>query len=133
MSTAVAIKLDPMADFQAKLQERVRDDIRNLLPEEAVAALVKKAVEDEFFKPQTVLVNSWETKEVPSKFMAAVVDAAKPIIAEAVAKVVSEHPAAVEKAIKDFLDENRLTIATTDRMTRMLSDMIMTLQQNLSR
>jgi hypothetical protein len=133
MTNEVAKKIDPMADFQAKLQKRVRDDIRDLLPEDAVAALVKNAVEDEFFKPRMVAEDRWSSpKERPSWFVEEVVKAAQPIIQDAVKAAIAAHPAAVEKVIKDFLDENKLAAATAIHLTGMLSAAVYTFQENMN-
>lgn len=133
MTDVPAHKPDPMAEFQAQLQERVRNDIRDLLPADAVAALVQRAIDDEFFKPRQVQDGSWgsRTKEVPSFFVEEVVKAAKPIIEAAVAKFVAEHPEAIEKVIKDFLDTDKLAVATATQLTGMLGAALYDLQQRL--
>jgi hypothetical protein len=126
-----AVKTDPMADFQAKLQQRVREDIRDLLPEDAVAKLVQQAVEKEFFQPRRVDEGYGRSSEAPSWFVQEVVKAATPIIRAAVDKCIADNPAAVEKAIADFLGPNRLTILTTDHLTGMLSSAIISLQEQM--
>lgn len=126
---------DPMAEFQAKLKDRVRDDIRDLLPDDAVAGLVKKAVEDVFFTPRIVKATGWSGRdeERPSWFVEEVTKAAEPIIRAAVAKCVADSPQAVEKVISEFLDQNKLAAATAAQLTSMLSGMVMTLQNSLQR
>ena len=136
MSAVPAVKTDPMADFQAKLRERVREDIRDLLPEAAVAALVQKAINDEFFTERTIEDGSgWNsrTRKAPSLFVEEVVRAAKPIMDAVVKQYIADHPDCVEKVIKDFLDENKLAAATAARLTDMLSSCVMSLQETLRR
>jgi hypothetical protein len=131
-----AVPTDPMAEFQQKLRERVRNDIRELLPEEAIAALVQKAVNDEFFEKRMVRDGSgWNERQVqrPSLFVEAVIEAAKPIIAEEVRKFIAGRPETVEAVIVDFLDANKLAVATAQQLTGMLSSCVMSLQEALRR
>lgn len=133
MSDVPAIKTDPMADFRAKLQQRVRDDIRELLPADAVAALVEDAVKKEFFQPRRVRKDYGRDEERPSWFVEEVVKAAEPILREAVNKYIAEHPATVDKAIAEFLDQNRLAVTATSKLTDMLAGAIYSLQESLRR
>lgn len=135
MSDTPAIKTDPMAEFQDKLRARVREDIRDLLPEGAVSALVQKAVEDEFFKPRIIVVQGYGSRdrEAPSWFVEEVVKAAEPIIKAAVEKCIADHPAAVQKAIDDFLGPNMLAVVATQHMTSMLSHAIHQIEQTTQR
>ena len=57
-------KNEPSAidQFQAKVVERLRDDIRDLLPEEVLKELVTRAVEHEFFKPREIYQNSYSSQ-----------------------------------------------------------------------
>lgn len=130
----IAVNPDPMKDFQDKLQARVRDDIRELLPQDAVAGLVKKAVEDVFFTPRKEKEPGWNGREItrPSWFVEAVTEAAKPIIKEAVEQFVAKHPLKVEQVLKDFLDENKLAVATAKYTNELLAAMIGSLQQAMS-
>lgn len=136
MSQSVASNIDPMKEFQDKLKQRVRDDIRDLLPDDAVAGLIKKAVEDMFFTPRIETEPGWNGRTVqkPSWFVEAVSVAAKPIIEAAVKRVVDEHPAEVSMVIAEFLDSNKLTVQTTSILTSMLSgaihDLIVQLQRS---
>jgi hypothetical protein len=131
----LARKVDPMEDFKVKLQERVRNDIRDLLPEDAVAALVQKAIEDEFFKPRKVDTGGYNgrTEERPSWFVSEVIKAAEPMMRQAVSDAIAAHPDMIDKVVRAWADTNKLTIMATDRMTGMLgtliSDMSMKLQQ----
>lgn len=134
--TQVAIKTDPMAEFQAKLQQRVRDDIRELLPEDAVAGLVKKAVEDVFFTPRIIKdPDGWSSRDRqgPSWFVEAVTKAAEPIIRDAVAKCVASHPDAIEKVIKEFLDTNKLAVIATTHLNDIVARAVFDLQEALRR
>lgn len=126
----IAKPIDPMADFQTKLRERVRSDIRDLLPEDAVSALVTKAVEEEFFKPRQVYTG-YRHEDRPSWFVEEVTKAATPIIKAAVEKTIKDHPDAIERVIREYLDTNKLAVITTSALTDMLGSAIMSLQDTL--
>lgn len=75
--------LTPMETFQEKVRNRLRDDIAGLLPDDALAAMVQRVVEEEFFtKRQKHEKDGWSTRtvEVPSPFQAMVMEAAKPLL-----------------------------------------------------
>lgn len=122
---------DPMQEFQDKLRSNVRDQIRDLLPEEAVSKLVEKAVEDTFFAPRKVDEGYGRVKEHPSWFIAEVTKAAEPILRKAVEDYVATNKEVVDKALADFLSREQLTILTTKQLTSMLGDLVMNLNNNL--
>lgn len=130
-----AVTTDPMADFQNKLRERIRNDIRELLPEDAIQSLVKRAIDEEFFKDRIVDDRSYYggTRKAPSLFVEEVVKAAKPLITEAIDRFIKEHPDCIEKVMRDYVNENALAIATTVQMTSMLSTMVGRLAEALQR
>lgn len=58
--------LAPMEQFQEKLRKKIRDDFAEMLPEEVLDQLQKKAIEDAFFKERKVTVpsdGSWNSKD----------------------------------------------------------------------
>lgn len=124
MSEVPASKVDPVEAFQDRIKERVRNDIRDMLPDEAVAELVRRAVEEEFFRPRKVEVErgfSSRTEVHPSWFVEEVVKAATPIIKQAVVQAVADRPEVIEKVIGDFLDQNKLAAFVTAHLTDVLS------------
>lgn len=67
--------LTPLQNFEAKLRDKIRDDIGALLPDEALAALVQRAVEEDLFRDRPgTKRDSWGRVEedVPSPFKQAV-------------------------------------------------------------
>lgn len=146
MSTEIAKPSDPMADFQAKLKDRIRTDIAGLLPDEALQKLVEKAIEDEFFKPLRVpkpnrSYYSEETIEAPSWFRAAIVEAAKPLIQKSVDALLERPEAAarIKEVTDTYLTPTNLTIvaaasiaAVVGRMGSELQDQIMKLVNDVN-
>lgn len=134
--SAVTVPTDPITEFQDKLKQRIRDDIRDLLPDSAVAGLVEKAVNEEFFQPRRVDEDYGRWRMEPSWFVTEIRKAAEPIIRAEVSRFIAENPAAIEKVIAEFLDTNKLTVTATGVLVDMLSGVIHQLSvtmQNLRR
>lgn len=110
MSNEIAKPIDPMAEFKAKLGERVREDIRNLLPEDAVSALVQEAVRETFFKPRRIDEGYGRFKETPSWFVEEVAEVAKPLLQKAVGEYVAANKATIETALAAYLSPQNLTL-----------------------
>lgn len=102
-------ELTPMQNFETKVKERLIKDIGELIPDEALVELVKKATEDCFFKPQKKVTgtgyNQRETTE-PSVFEQTV----KALLAERMDKAInlwlSEHSELMAKELKSFVETN---------------------------
>ncbi len=111
------LPVDPMVQFQADLTKRIREDIKDLLPEGALLELVKKAVEQEFFQPK-IKKDQYGRVEAaePSWFVKEVVKRAEPLMIRLVTDTFAEHDELIEKVIKNFLDENKLTILITHQL-----------------
>jgi hypothetical protein len=119
MTTAVATTTQtPMDAFQAKLKEKLRDDIAQLLPDEVIASMVERVVNEEFFTKKTVRTNpsSWSdhsTKELPSPFQEMVLQAAKPMVEEAVRKVITDNAERITKQVDDTVKNGLLSMCLT--------------------
>lgn len=132
MTNEVDVKRDPMEEFRDKLQKRVREDIRDLIPEDAIEALVKRAVEDEFFKPSKEFDHSTYASRVvecPSWFVKEVVKAVTPIMNECVQKFVEENKELIEKQLQQFFERERLCLLVTEKLTDKLNNALMDLNR----
>src|SRR3990167_8937425 len=108
-----ATTTDPMGAFREKLEQRVREDIANLLPDDAVNDLVKRAVEDVFFKPRKVNEGTGYSPnwvERPSWFVEAVSKEAAPILKATIAEFVKTHEAEIKQAVEQYLSPQNLTV-----------------------
>jgi hypothetical protein len=116
MSGEVAVTGNAMQDFQTKLVERLRKDIGELLPEQVLEDLIKKAVTDEFFKTR-IIEEGWNRRrEEPSWFVQAVTEAAKPMLEKQVKKFVKENEEVLQKALADFLTPQNLLLLAMQQM-----------------
>lgn len=109
MSTDIAKPKSPMEEFQDNLKKSLRDDIARMLPEAALADMIKRVVEEEFFTKRHVPAPnrgsySNETVEVPSAFQAMVVKAATPIIEREAAKLVAKLEYQIAAQIKETVE-----------------------------
>lgn len=111
---------DELQQFRKRLQAQVRENIGSLLGEEELQALVKRAVEAEFFTPAKVRnprYGEWnhpqrnvEWIESPSRFTEAVREAAEPLIREQVALVVQERRDDIVAACREYLAGDRMLV-----------------------
>lgn len=119
-------ELTPMQSFQERLQDKVRNDIAAMLPDEVIEEMVKKATHELFFKRTTETINegygNTRTVEHPAMFEKLVREAVNPIIKDAAERVISGWIAAgnegvVEKIIRERVDAGLvdLVISSFDR------------------
>lgn len=116
---------DPMKDFQEKVSKKVREDIANLLPEEAIKALFDKAIDDIFFKATPELRNSYNNvtqKAEPSWFHKALVESAKPLIEAEIKRRVDEFKPEIEAVVKEHLTQQQLILTSASVVTKLTID-----------
>mgnify|MGYP001596933183 CR=1 FL=1 len=104
----------PMETFLERVKAKLRDDIGSLLPEEAVADMVKRVVEDEFFtKTQKNVGTGYNPvyKPEPSAFQAMVIEAFKPIMEKHALIVAERHAADIEAHIKQTVEAGLMAMA----------------------
>lgn len=139
--TALTSNKDPMADFKERLTDKLKNDIGALIPEEAIQALIARAVEEQFFKPRYEKPRYGGPIEKPSWFVEQVAQAAKPMIQAQVDKFVADNQDTLEQAVRDFLSAQNLTLLATASMAQHLQASLMQqtglimnkVTQNLSR
>lgn len=104
MTTEVAKPLTPLQDFEAKLRDKIRTDIGALIPDEALSALVQRAIEEDLFKDRPGPRDDWGRplrKDIPSPFVQAVREA----VDEAVKAETTRQLAAMKDVIEDKVRE----------------------------
>ncbi len=128
--TAIASPLTPMQTFQQNLQEKLRNDIANLLPPEALAEMVQRVVNDEFFKKRRVPTPgrghySTDTVEAPSAFEEMVLKETRPVIKLAVDQVLVDNAEAIRTKIDAVIKSGLISLtmnaiddAIADRLSR---------------
>jgi hypothetical protein len=112
LSGAIQPPSNAFADFQEKVLARLRSDIGSLMPEEALRELVRRAVEDSFFKERVTPPNNpWSNESRrPSWFVEEVTKVAKPAIEAESKRFVAENADVLKKALADFLTRESLLL-----------------------
>ncbi len=101
----------PLASFQNKVAKKLRKDIGDMLPDGALAELVQRAVEDQFFNERVVDRGGFNGREIiPSWFVSEVAKIAEPVIKKHVEKYVADNEATIRKAVDQYLTDANLTL-----------------------
>lgn len=107
-------QIAPMDSFMERVKQRLRDDIGSLLPDEVLADMVQRVVNDEFFtKKQVNKGNNYNSNWVaePTEFQEMVVASCIPIIQEQVVKSIKERSEEIDKIIQETVQEGVLKVA----------------------
>lgn len=100
-------ELTPMQTFEQKVKDRLVKDIGDLIPDEALKALVDKAMDNAFFEPQIVMEGTgYQQKQVskPSVFEQTVKELLEPLLREQIKLWICDNEETVLKNIQQFLD-----------------------------
>jgi len=127
----VATNVDPMQTFQEKVVEKLRGDIGEMLPDEALVKLVERAVDEQFFKERTVYVQYGNDTKKPSWFVEAIGEVATPLIKKTVEQYVADHEDVIKKALEDYLTEHNLTLLMVAAISQNMSSEIMNQAMNI--
>jgi len=122
---------DPMTNFRERIAEKLRADIGAMLPDDALIAMVRQAVENEFFKERTVDDGQYHTKTAPSWFVTEVTKAAEPILREMLAHYIKENRPVIEKALADFLSHETLLLMTFGALREATQQDLMTFANDI--
>lgn len=105
----MSAELQPLAAFQERVKEKLRDDIGSMLPDEALAALVQEAVKEQFFKPRKV-EEGYRTVDKPSWFVEEVAKLAQPYIERVMREYVEVNRDALDRALAEFCGAQNLLL-----------------------
>lgn len=119
--------------FQEKLEERIRTDIGELMPDEALAEIVTRAIEKSFFEERTVEDGTYtyqKRKQVP--WVVQVVRELLEARVEAAVKTwVSDNPDAIKKVVQERLDEG-IASAFVKSINNLMQAPVMELQNSMN-
>lgn len=118
-------------DFQAKMQERLRQSFGDLMPDEVLRGIVARGIEEAFFK-ERIKRTSWGRDEIePSWVTQFVKKEAETQVRIAVEKWVSENTDKV-KAILDERLSHGLASAVLKAFDEMFSGVMFNLRQEIA-
>lgn len=99
-------ELTPMQNFENKIKDKLTKDIGDLIPDEALRALIEKATEECFFKDQRIVVGSGFNATTTLK---------DSVFKEIVKELLAER---MDFLVREWIESNK------DEMTRQLKDYI---------
>lgn len=120
---AVDVKRDPMQEFKDKVAERLRDQIGDLIPDEALAKMVEDAMQKAFFEGR--VTKKWdgyrhsETSE-PPWFVSEVKGLVDARVKEAVINEMNKRAEDLDKIIEERLEAgmSQMVLKTIDDVFR---------------
>ena len=126
MSEIVVNANNSMDKFLENLKEKIRTDIASMLPDDVVASMAKKVVEDEFFTKKKVNKGDRYNEkwvEEPTAFQKMITEASKPMLNEAVKQFLIDNPKMIEEQINKVL-ANGLQGILVELMKKFIADAI---------
>jgi hypothetical protein len=126
-------QLTPMQTFEEKVKARLKETIADMLPDEALAGLVQKAVDEQFFKRRQIKDDYGRIKsESPSWFVQEVARLAEPLIKEHVAAAFAGRKSEIEDAIKQFVSDQNLMLIMFAYLSRQTEQSVYALGQEIA-
>ena len=97
----MSTELTPQQSFQSKMEERIRKDIGELMPDDALADIVSKAVEKAFFEERLVSGGIYNRDTTEPPWMVSIV---KELVETRVESAVKHWIMENEKQVKQMID-----------------------------
>jgi hypothetical protein len=116
-------------NFQERMKDRIRDSIGELMTDAELSEIVKRAMEDIFFKPMT-LQDGYHTKEVPPFVHQLLKEILLDDVQKAVSKYIDEHKEEVQKIIQEVITLG-MGKALVDAISFQFSSELMNFENNL--
>jgi hypothetical protein len=108
-------QLTPMQSFEQKLSDKLRNDIGDLIPEDALLLMIEKSIDNVFFKTRAVTEGTGFHAKVilkPSVFEETLKELLSPMFAKAMEKHVGENADKINQMIESTFkgDADQLAI-----------------------
>ena len=116
--------LTPMQSFEEKVKGKLKETIADMLPDEALQALVQKAVEETFFKRRSTQDRNGYTREEKPWFVEEVAKLAEPIIQAQAQRAFEANKERVEEAVAKFIDQQNIAMIMAARIGHEMSGSI---------
>jgi hypothetical protein len=91
--------------FEERLKDRIKDSIGDLIADDDLQKLVNTGVQDVFFKPTKVKINSWEFKDGPSLLHSIVKELLEQKVKDSIDDYIKNNNDEVQKVITAALQE----------------------------
>jgi hypothetical protein len=114
-------QLTPQQKFEEKLQDRIRNDIGELVPDEVLSELIQRSINRIFFEERPIKREhgyNASTEYLPAKFEQFVEDAMAPMLRDAAEDWIADNADKVREMIDSVLLSNadRLVLETMQRI-----------------
>lgn len=100
-------QLTPQESFEKKLTDRIRESIGDLMPDEKLAEIVERGMQEAFFKGRHVQERGYHgrTYEEAPWLVSAVKELLEEQAKAEVKKWLAEHPEEVERVMREWLEK----------------------------
>lgn len=112
---------DPMKTFQERVLNKVRTDIADMLPEEAIKSMFDQAIQSIFFKEIPARTDSYgrvDKAAQPSWFVQEIVKQAEPLLKAHIESRMKEFEPQIQQAVKDFIKAENIAIIIGGTMSQ---------------
>ena len=125
------MEIVPAQNFEQRMKERIRDSIGELLSDEELSTMLKRSMEELFFKPRTIQTNNYgATKQIPPLMHEIVETLLKDKVKEAAKEFIDAHQTEVNETIKEALGKGAGE-AILKAINAIFSNQLNTLQYNI--
>lgn len=103
-------ELTPMATFEERVKGKLKETIADMLPDEVLASLVKRVMEEQFFEKKVTSDRHGNRVVEPPFFAVEVMKLAEPILRQHIEAAFAERKDQIEEAVKAFVDQQNLAL-----------------------
>ncbi|MDF0750338.1 hypothetical protein NLU14_08850 [Marinobacter sp. 71-i] len=123
MSNDITTNKSPMEEFQDRVKDKLKADIGSMLPDDVLAQLTQRAVDEQFFKERRAPNPRGYGSDVarPSWFVEEVAKIAEPIIRSHIEQFIETSKADIEAAIKQYISDQNLTLTASAMIASQMS------------
>lgn len=116
--------------FEEKMKARIKESIGDLIGDEDLKRLLDSAMQDVFFKPSKIKINSYDYKDGPSFLQEIVKELMEPIVREQIKQYINTNQDTVDKVIGEVVQEG-VGMSMVKAMHSLFQQDLYTLQNNI--
>src|SRR6185503_16902543 len=131
MNEVISTNKDPAQDFKDRVAAKLKDDIGGLMPDDVLQAMTARAMEEMLFAPRTKTTGSEyhrRTEAIPSWFVEAVTEAAKPLLLEMAKEYVEKFKPQIKEQIAEALKSHNVVVLAVATMTKSMMEEVRMMQ-----
>ena len=117
--------------FEEKMKDRIKESIGDLIGDDDLKKLLDAAMNDVFFKPSKIKINSYDYKDGPSFLQEIVKEEMEGKVRDIVKEYVNSHEDEVNKIINDVVSEG-IGIAMIKAMNILFQNQLYAFQGNIA-